>query len=243
MTERVMVDVPIERVMVGAYPIEFVVQRSQRQKTISIKVSAVGITVKAPQAAPLAGLHALVRHKAQGILEQQQRLKRLQARTDPPKCFISGESVRLYGDRFILKRFTTSNLGVVLRGRILELHACSDEHAALLLKQWYIAQALDHATARVVYWAKRLGIQAPIILIREQQGRWGSCNQKGELRLNWRIVKAPQSLFDYVIAHELCHLRVPNHSAEFWLVLRQIMPDYAARRDRLAREGRLYSQN
>ncbi len=236
-----MVDVPIERVMVGAYPIEFVVQRSQRQKTVSIKVNALGIMVKAPHAAPLSGLHALVRDKAQRIFEKQQRLQRLQARTDPPKRFISGESVRLYGDRFILKRFITSDLGVILRGRIFELHASNDKNAALLLEQWYVTQALLHATTRVAYWAKKLGVQSPKILIREQEGRWGSCNQKGELRLNWRIVKASQSLFDYVIAHELCHLRVPNHSSEFWLVLRQVMPDYAHRRDRLAREGRLYS--
>ena len=80
----------------------------------------------------------------------------------------------------------------------------------------------------------------PQLLIRDQAGRWGSCNAKAELRLNWRIVMAPQSLFDYVIAHEVCHLRVPNHSNDFWQCLRQVMPDFAQRRERLALEGRLF---
>lgn len=232
-----------ERILVGSHTIEFTVQRSKRQKTVSLKIGLTTVTLKAPERAPLEGLHALVRDKARRILEQQHQLKRLQARVDPPKRYISGESVRLYGDRFMLKRFTDADSRVHIRGRTLELHAQTDELAAITLEQWYVAQALERATYRAAHWAKRLGVQPPTILIREQRERWGSCSQKGELRLNWRIVKAPQSLFDYVIAHELCHLRVPNHSKDFWLILRQIMPDYASRRDKLALEGRLYSSN
>lgn len=69
------------------------------------------------------------------------------------------------------------------------------------------------------------------------QKRCASCDRNGRIRVNWRIVMAPMSLVDYVVAHELCHLIRPDHSPAFWKLLRTILPDYAERRERLRREG------
>ncbi|MGK7937508.1 MAG: M48 family metallopeptidase [Xenococcaceae cyanobacterium] len=77
----------------------------------------------------------------------------------------------------------------------------------------------------------------PPIFIRSQRKCWGSCNSKGELRLNWKIIMASMSLIDYVVAHELCHIEHLNHSKAFWHRLGQIMPDYRQRKERLARLG------
>ena len=74
-------------------------------------------------------------------------------------------------------------------------------------------------------------------MIADQTRRWRSCNQRGELRLNWRLVGAPLSLIDYVIVHELCHLHWSDHSPRFWRELRRVMPDYVVREQALARIG------
>jgi predicted metal-dependent hydrolase len=105
--------------------------------------------------------------------------------------------------------------------------------AALI--RWYRRHAEDRLPERVDVWARKLGIPAPTVLVRAQRRRWGSCNQAGEVRLNWRIVQAPVSMIDYVIAHELVHVvrHDAGHGPAFWALLGRVMPAYEARRDRL----------
>ena len=81
--------------------------------------------------------------------------------------------------------------------------------------------------------AKRLGVKPPPIHVVDQSKRWGSCDTRGHIRLNWRLIMAPIALIGYVVAHELCHLRERNHSHRFWRALETVMPDYEARVRRL----------
>ena len=83
----------------------------------------------------------------------------------------------------------------------------------------------------------RFGVPEPGVVIRDQQRRWGSCDRRGTLRVNWRIVQAPMRLVDYVVAHELAHLRHQDHSKAFWALLGRAMPDYEPRREALRRMG------
>jgi predicted metal-dependent hydrolase len=87
--------------------------------------------------------------------------------------------------------------------------------------------------------APLLGAEPSAVLIREQRKRWGSADAQGVLRFNWRVVQAPTRLVDYVVAHELVHLRYPNHTRGFWAALGQVMPDYERRREELRRLGRM----
>ena len=85
------------------------------------------------------------------------------------------------------------------------------------------------------------GVRAKGILIRDQRRRWASCSPDGTLRFNWRAIMAPPALLDYVVAHELAHLRVRNHTSEYWSVVSQAIPDYCLRRQRLREVGPLLS--
>jgi Protein of unknown function DUF45 len=111
------------------------------------------------------------------------------------------------------------------------------------LIRWYRRQAEQRLPRFVEPWAKKLMISAPTVLVRDQQRRGGSCNQTGEVRLNWRIIQAPLALIDYVIAHELSHLvgGDDGHGPEFWARLGLAMPDYDLRRDRFASSARSLS--
>lgn len=97
--------------------------------------------------------------------------------------------------------------------------------------------ALDRLTERVDLWSPRTGGDPAAVLIRDQKKRWASCDTKGNLRFNWRIIQAPMRLVDYVVAHELVHLRHKEHDKAFWSALGRAMPDYDDRRETLRRTG------
>jgi len=85
--------------------------------------------------------------------------------------------------------------------------------------------------------APTLGVEPQRIQIRDQRSRWGSCSTRGTLSFNWRLVLAPFEVLDYVVVHELCHLREPNHSRRFWKLVEQRRPDWRAQRDWLHEHG------
>lgn len=108
-------------------------------------------------------------------------------------------------------------------------HAEAKKLAAGMLNQngiTYRETARNAIVPRVVFYAKLMQVHFNGIRIKEQKSRWGSCSSKGNLNFNWRLVLMPQEVLDYVVVHELCHLRHMNHSREFWAYVEEIMPDY-----------------
>ncbi len=85
--------------------------------------------------------------------------------------------------------------------------------------------------------AELLGVTYERIEIRDQRTRWGSCSTRGTLSFNWRLVLAPFEVLDYVVVHELCHLREPNHSLRFWKLVESRRPDWRAHREWLHQHG------
>jgi predicted metal-dependent hydrolase len=85
--------------------------------------------------------------------------------------------------------------------------------------------------------APELGVEPARVQIRDQRSRWGSCSTRGTLSFNWRLVLAPFEVLDYVVVHELCHLREPNHSHRFWKLVERRRPDWRAQRDWLHEHG------
>jgi predicted metal-dependent hydrolase len=85
--------------------------------------------------------------------------------------------------------------------------------------------------------APELGVRPQRIQIRDQRSRWGSCSTRGTLSFNWRLVLAPFEVLDYVVVHELCHLREPNHSRRFWSLVEERRPGWRAHRDWLHEHG------
>jgi predicted metal-dependent hydrolase len=105
---------------------------------------------------------------------------------------------------------------------------------------WYRRAARDHLEERVATLSQRAGISPPRFLLSSAMARWGSCNTRREVRIAWRLVKAPEPLVDYVVCHELAHLRHMNHSAAFWAEVGRQCPDYQARREELFATDHLY---
>ncbi len=115
------------------------------------------------------------------------------------------------------------------------------ETQRLALEKRYIEAAKDYIPKRISYYADCYPTLIPPIYsrisIRNQKTRWGSCSSKGTLSFNWRLMLAPPGILDYVIVHELCHLKQMNHSKDFWESVGCILPDYKERKNWLKNHG------
>ena len=128
------------------------------------------------------------------------------------------------------------------RGTVLRVGTASlgDGELRALIERWYRREAATWFAGRVEHYAPRLGVRPSRVTIRGQRSRWGSCSGKGTVSLNWRLMMVPSALADYVVVHELCHLRHMDHSPRFWAMVGGVVPDYRERRRSLnALQGRL----
>jgi len=232
----------------GKRNIDFFVKRSRKRKTVSIFVDPIeGVFLRAPLMPTLKSLSKLVHSKAIWILDKQRRIKETLGQL-PKREFVTGESFLYLGRHLrlkVLKSKTKSKI-TVKGGRFLvslnSLVKDLDRTKMIrnTLSSWYKNHADVVLLKRVQIYSKKLKIPVPEILLANQTKRWGSCNQKGQIRFNWHIIMAPIALVDYVVAHELCHLKYINHSENFWKLFGSVMPDYEIRRERLRKEGSRY---
>jgi predicted metal-dependent hydrolase len=165
--------------------------------------------------------------------------------------FSDGEELPYLGRRFrllVLEREGLTGPVVSMSGghvKVFLQRAGSDgksrrDFIRSALMSWYSVQAEKRIPGRVSLYAGKMGLQVPKVFIRAQRTRWGSCDSRDCLRFNWRLMMAPLDVLDYVVVHELCHLKHKDHAAAFWGCLRRILPDYETRRKRLRKEGLHY---
>jgi predicted metal-dependent hydrolase len=234
------------QIVFGGDPIVFTLARTARRKTVAISIGHDGVRVLAPRDMNDDAIDAVVFSKGPWVLRKQASFAELGAHP-APREFVSGEAFKYLGRPYRLKVMRHSrqhSSTVTARGSTLVatvpsvLKAGAQAEAVREgLSVWYRGRAAHHAVARSAVLAPRLGVEQPHISIVNQSKRWGSCDAKGNIRLNWRVVMAPMTLLDYVIAHELCHLVERNHSRRFWRALEVLMPDFESRARDLDRLG------
>lgn len=228
----------------GTTRIAYDIRRSARRRTVAIAVEPGGaVVLTAPVGVGVDRLDGVVRRKAQWIAERV-RAKQGSAAPPLPREFVSGESFSYLGRQYRLRVIPKGAGDVVLRGGWLFVPAGPSQDAQVraegvrsALEGWYREHALRRLPARVAWWSERVGVSEPKLLVREQQKRWASCDVRGVLRVNWRIIQAPMRLIDYVLVHELVHLRHDDHGRAFWALLGRVMPDYEERLEALRAAG------
>ena len=208
--------------------LHYQLERRQR-RTVGLKITADGLVVHAPKRISQTLLESLIAQKADWIQ------KKLSARNEnkiPALQWLDGEQLLLLGNSITLAlRHDARSRAVSYQPGLLALAMPNhDDESAVSRKvlQWYKKQALTDFARRLEIFSARLGVALPKLLISNARTRWGSCNSKKEVRLNWRLLQAPPHLINYVICHELAHLKEMNHSAKFWAVVASIYPDYKA---------------
>ena len=220
-----------------------VVRSTRRRKTIEVTVDAPGVvTVAAPADTPHEHIEATVRRRAGWIIKHDGEA----AAALPPRRFVSGESLPYLGRSVPLTVHPVDGKKVDIRFHHWQFDVGvpglleGDERGEVVrtaFEDWYRDRAALTLPPRVERVASLLGVRPTRILVRGQRKRWASCAPDGTLRFNWRAVMAPPALVDYIVAHELAHLRVRGHGPEYWAVVAQAVPDYRRRREQLRKVG------
>ncbi|HYC38156.1 MAG TPA: SprT family zinc-dependent metalloprotease [Usitatibacter sp.] len=220
--------------------IDYVLVRRRGRRGVGLKVDEGGLTVSAPVSMPLARIEDVVRESEAWV---RRKVLEWSSRRPPQHAWVDGARLPYLGSALTLKvtvgrRAHSERLGDVLQ---VTLPAQAEEAAIRRsVVAWYKAAALAHLSERVRVLCAASGIAPPALFISPAMARWGSCNSRREVRLAWRLVKAPPALVDYVVCHELAHLRHMNHSAAFWAEVARLCPDYRERRRELFATDYLY---
>ncbi|MBB6097768.1 hypothetical protein HNR42_001185 [Deinobacterium chartae] len=211
--------------------VHYVLRRSGRRRSVGLTLGPEGLRVNAPSRLPLQDLEEILRSKAAWILRKRADLEiRLNARPQ----LEDGSSLTYLGAPLLLRR--AERIKRVERdGEVLWLPPVGPEETRAQLRNWYLREARGYLPGRVD--ALRGNLSPSRVLVSSARKRWGSCNSRGELRFNWRLMLAPRELVDYVVVHELCHLVELNHSPAYWRQVELRLPDWRARHEELRRRG------
>ncbi len=214
--------------------VTYTLKRTSRRRSIGLRIDNHGLTVNMPLRASEKWLHDVLQDKAHWVvkkLENWQAKKPIspQWRDGQPLFFI-GEVLTL---RVVVSLFATPPL---LNGGQLFVHVTDTANEASIeqaVTQWYQREAKNLFKECVAHYAPLMNVAPRMVKLSSARAQWGSCTTRGDVRLNWQLIKMPLHLIDYVIVHELAHLIEMNHSTAFWKVVEIACSDYAKRRREL----------
>lgn len=221
--------------------LHYQLERRQR-RTIGLKITASGLVIHAPKRISQSQLESLIAQKADWI---RKKLDSITKNRLPAIQWQDGEQLQFLGNPLTLAiQQDVRSRAVSHEPGTLQLAMPNHlDQAAVARKvvQWYSKQALADFARRLALFSTRLGVPTPALFLSNARTRWGSCNSRQEIRLSWRLLQAPPHIINYVICHELAHLKEMNHSAKFWAVVASIYPDYkAAEKDLKALSAHLH---
>jgi predicted metal-dependent hydrolase len=208
--------------------ISYLLERRPR-RTVGLKITADGLVVHAPKRIFEFQLNQILQEKSNWILN---KLKNREANQVEKIQWANGDHLLYLGNDIQLNiTQSKANKALVFEQNMLKLACLQPNNHALISRkviQWYKKQAALDFGRRLEILAAKLGVETPPLTLSNAQSRWGSCNSHGNVRLSWRLLQTPPHIINYVICHELAHLKQMNHSAKFYAVLESLFPNYKA---------------
>ncbi len=225
-----------------------------KRRTIGFSVGPDGLVVSAPKWVPLYAMEEALQERADWVLKKLAETRERRAQLDSARIeWRDGTQIPFLGEHVIVvldPRHAFGNAGAELQAEVggdsLTLpgvphrtlhvalpHSASPEQIRDAVQAWLMRQAKRVFTERMNHFAPLLGVHWRKLSLSSAGTRWGSASANGSIRLNWRLIHFKQSVIDYVVAHELSHLRVMDHSPRFWDTVRTVVPDYAVHRSKL----------
>ena len=212
-----------------------------RQPRKSLQLELTGpltLLIKAPLHLEREKIFHFIRQKAAWLEKKNQLLPRGNAARPG---LDSGTTLPFRGQHLFLQKSSSrckpavSLYGNTLKVNLYEYAPQDDTHSLLLA--WYRQQALTTLAQKTTSWSQRLDVNVKKITIKDQKTRWGSCSSLGNINYNWRIIMAPEPAIDYLVVHEVAHRIHLNHSAAFWQLVGQHIPDYSVQKRWLRQHG------
>ena len=218
----------------------YTIRRSARRRKLTITVERDrSVVVHAPEEMTEEKIRQVVESKRQWIYEKIGHPQKYQDMPHPPgKELVSGESALYLGRQYRMEIVQNGLAEVRFAQRFL-IPASRGLQREEALKEWYISRAKEKIIPRVRVHSQAIGVDVARVRIVDNRYRWGSCTVNNNVNLNWRLIKAPMFVIDYVIVHELAHLIEANHTARFWGIVRVQTPTMDKARAWLKENGQL----
>lgn len=230
----------------GAVSVAYCLERAQR-RSIGLMVNSDGLVVRMPLRASLRDVEIALNEKALWILKKLQQTQQQEQRQQAARMqWHDGALFPYLGQTIML---TLQPLAAVRRSNVALLSGgdmdttpklqvtvpqlAQEQHIKAPVQQWFMRQAQQHFKQRLDYFAPELRVRWTRLGLSNAVTRWGSAKADGSIRLNWRLMHFEPAVVDYVVVHELSHLREMNHSPRFWGTVESVMPDYARLRKQL----------
>ena len=217
--------------------IDYQIKYSKR-KTLNISVERDrSIIVRAPDFLSAERIEAIVQSKKQWIKEKLNHSQKYPLESEN-KEFVSGETLMYLGRNYELLVVDDDVNGIQFDQKFI-IGKNNQAKANELFKEWYLAQALKKLEPLAIKYAKNLGVKYNAFKTSEMKYRWGSCTPANNIIFNWRIIKAPMYVLEYLVAHELVHLMEGNHTPRFWNILSIQVPNYERAKTWLKKNGHM----
>jgi len=221
-------------VTLGGEPLQYRLIRARR-RTIGMEVDLNGLTVRAPRWVTLVEIDAALHERAlwigRALAEWQNRRRDVM-----PREWKSGAPILYRGRELCLAIFPARREAIasdLFHLTVRHPRAHDEAQVAEGVGRWLKYQAWHLIAPRVAFHSQRITSSTPAVRLSNARSEWGSCNARGEIRLNWRLVQLPPELADYVVAHEVAHLVELNHSPRFWATVENLLPGHVALRREL----------
>jgi predicted metal-dependent hydrolase len=226
-------------------PVPYQLRRSTRARRLRLSIRPDGVEVVAPLRARASDIAAFIDQHRAWIDAKLETLQRALAAHPASARLVDGGAILYRGQPVALRVragarpqvLETSGIEVIVRSAVAD----ADREAAVerVLTRWLRWSAQNDALEYVERHAGPNDLLPAAVRVKEQKRLWGSCSAKGRVNLNWRLIFAPPAVFEYVVVHELCHLREAHHQAPFWRLVGQILPEFEAQRRWLRANGHL----
>jgi predicted metal-dependent hydrolase len=216
--------------------VDYKLVRRRGRRGVGLKVDGTGMTVAVSLSTPISAIEEMIGKNAAWVLK---KLDEWSHRRIVPQTWQTGNGLPFMGGTLTLmldigQESTRRKMTVeqMMDHLFVRAHLGDKPVEIALIEKtvvaWYKKEALPHFAQRAFFFSKLHGLAPPRVFLSSANGRWGSCNSRREVRFSWRLIKARPALIDYVVCHELAHLRHMNHSASFWQEVERMCPDFRA---------------
>jgi len=221
----------------------YIIQRSPKRRKLTITVERDrSVIVHAPEGVSEENIRIVVESKRKWLYEKINHPQKYHDLPHAPgKELVSGESALYLGRQYRIE-MVKNGLTEIQFYHHFRIPATQVEGRKEPLREWYVGKAKEHITPRVHRHARTLGVDVAEVKIVDQHYRWGSCTLNNNVNFNWRLIKAPMFVVDYVIIHELAHLLEPNHTPRFWNIVKTQTAKVEQARQWLKEHGQILEQ-
>jgi predicted metal-dependent hydrolase len=230
------------RIHLQEHILDYALLRSKR-RSIGFLIDDEGLRITAPKWVTLAEIESAIREKQRWIFTKlNERRERSARRLHPQMQWRDGASLPYMGMDVTLRVLTQQSVGIAYNDEIRELAVClpveaKEQQLKDRVQSWLQLQAKRVFAERLPIYAEKLDVTYQSFALSSAMTQWGSCTADGRIRLNWRLIHFSLPLIDYVIAHELSHLREMNHSPQFWATVQSVFPEFQAAKKALRESG------